>query len=244
MGNQLYSSPGLLVERQPCTPEPYTNTLRNIPLAGVVLLGKSTVSAPGSSGSFLPSKGKQSGIRHLFSPPISAQQLFATCCKNKPRGELKLSYQHVPGGDVKGTGHTAGSTCPAGREQRELEKVPNQTTEKLKPRAHSPLENHSSIGEAERRTGERGGRRREVPTASWGRSFGKKAKGRGNTGEKGRWGVSGHLSITVPPPQKPTISLCQMLWLSQAAAPKAGGGTDHCVSRESCRLAFAQEMPE
>ena len=186
-------------------------------------MGKSTVSAPGSSGSFLPSKGKQRGIRHLLSPPISAQQLFATCYKNKPRGELKLSYQHVPRGDVKGISHTAGSTCPAGGgEQRELEKAPNQTTEKLKPRAHSPLENHSSIGEAERRTGERGGRRREVPTASWGRSFGKKAKGRGrgNTGDKGRCGVSGHLSITIPPPQKPTISLCQMLWVSQTVAPK------------------------
>lgn len=46
----------------------------------------------------------------------------------------------------------------------------------VEPGAHSPLENHSSIGEAERRTGEREGRRREVPTASWGRSFGKKAK--------------------------------------------------------------------
>lgn len=84
------SSPGLPVEKQP-----HTETQRNIPLAGVVLLGKSTVSAPGSSGSFLPSKGKQRGIRHL-SPPISAQQLFATCYKNKPRDELKLSYQHVP----------------------------------------------------------------------------------------------------------------------------------------------------
>lgn len=85
-----------------------------------------------------------------------------------------------------------------------------------------------------------------MPTASWGRSFGKKAKGRGrgNTGEKGRRGVSGHLSITIPPPQKPTISLCQMFWVSQAVAPEARGGTDHCVSRESCSLAFAQEMPE
>lgn len=131
-------------------------------------------------------------------------------------------------------------------EQRELEKAPNQTMEKLKPRAHSPLENHSSIGEAERRTGERGGRRREVPTASWGRSFGKKAKGggRGNTGEKGRCGVSGYLSITIPPPQKPTISSCQTLWVSQAAAPKARGHLNHCVSRESCSLAFTQEILE
>lgn len=65
-----------------------------------------------------------------------------------------------------------------------------------------------------------------MSTASWGRSFGKKAKrrGRGNTGKKGRRGVSGHLSITNPPPQKPTISLCQMLWVSKAVVPKARGG--------------------
>lgn len=45
-----------------------------------------------------------------------------------------------------------------------------------------------------------------MPTASWGRSFGKKAKGRGrdNTQEKGRREVSGYLSTTVPSPQKPT----------------------------------------
>lgn len=81
-----------------------------------------------------------------------------------------------------------------------------------------------------------------MPTASWGRSFGKKRRGRGNTGEKGRCEVSGHLPITIPPPQKPTISLCQMLWVSLAAAPKARGGG--CVSRESCGLAFTHEMPE
>lgn len=85
-----------------------------------------------------------------------------------------------------------------------------------------------------------------MSTASWGRSFGKKAKrrGRGNTGKKGRRGVSGHPSITNPPPQKPTISLCQMLWVSKAVVPKARGGTDQCISRESCSLAFTQEKPE
>lgn len=94
------------------------NHSSNIPLAGVVLLGKSTVSAPGSSGSFLPSKGKGRGVRLLLSPPISAQQLFATC-RNKPRGELKPSDQRVTGGDIGGISHTAGRMCPAGEGDKE-----------------------------------------------------------------------------------------------------------------------------
>lgn len=101
------------------------NRSRSIPLAGLVLLGKSTVSAPGSSGSFLPSKGKWRGVRLLLSPPALAQQLFATC-RNKPRGKLKPSNQRVPGGDTGGISHTAGRMCPAGKGgQRELEKAPN-----------------------------------------------------------------------------------------------------------------------
>lgn len=89
------------------------NHSRSIPLAGVVLLGKSTVSAPGSSGSFLPLKGKWRGVRLLLSPPTLAQQLFATC-RNKPRGELKPSNERVTGGDTGGISHTAGRMCPAG----------------------------------------------------------------------------------------------------------------------------------
>lgn len=50
-------------------------------------------------------------------------------------------------------------------------RVPNEPREKVgrgekKSKADSPLENHSSIGEAERGTGERRGRREEMPTGS------------------------------------------------------------------------------
>lgn len=82
------SSPAQLGEKQSCMPSP-VQALRNIPLAGVVLLGKSTASAPGSSGSFLPSKGKQGGVRHLLSPPTSAQQLFARVTSSERRAEAK-----------------------------------------------------------------------------------------------------------------------------------------------------------
>lgn len=63
-----------------------------------------------------------------------------------------------------------------------------------------------------------------MPTASWGRSFGKKAKGRGgdNTGEKGRCAVSGHLSITVPPPQAPTISFSNTLGKPSSSSQSRG----------------------
>lgn len=57
--------------------------------------------------------------------------------------------------------------------------------EKLKPRAHSPLENHSSIGEAEKRTGERGGRRRSA-NSIMGQIIWQESKGKGQHRRKGK----------------------------------------------------------
>lgn len=63
-----------------------------------------------------------------------------------------------------------------------------------------------------------------MPTASWGRSFGKKAKGRGrgNTGEKGRRGISGHVSVTIPPPQTPTTACVKRFGQAKQQLPEPG----------------------
>lgn len=63
-----------------------------------------------------------------------------------------------------------------------------------------------------------------MPTASWGRSFGKKAKrrGRGNTGEKGRCGISGHVSVTIPPPQTPTTACVKRFRQAKQQLPEPG----------------------
>lgn len=61
-----------------------------------------------------------------------------------------------------------------------------------------------------------------MPTASWGKSFGKKAKGRGrgNTGEKGRRGISGHVPITIPPPQTPTTACIKRFGQAKQQLPE------------------------
>lgn len=64
-----------------------------------------------------------------------------------------------------------------------------------------------------------------MPTASWGRSCGKKAKGRDDTGEKGRRGVSRRPSTTVPPPQKPArapLAWAKRFGRAEQQLPKPG----------------------
>lgn len=63
-----------------------------------------------------------------------------------------------------------------------------------------------------------------MPTASWSRSFGKKAKGRGrgNTGEKGRRGISGHVPVTIPPPQTPTTACVKRFGQAKQQLPEPG----------------------
>lgn len=72
------------------------NHSRSIPLAGVVLLGKSTVSAPGSSGSFLPLKGKWRGVR-LLPTCLSPTALWHLQEQAQRRAEAKQPACHRRG---------------------------------------------------------------------------------------------------------------------------------------------------
>lgn len=82
-----------------------------------------------------------------------------------------------------------------------------------------------------------------MPTASWGKSFGKKAKGRGNTGEKGRRGISGHVPVTIPPPQTPTTAFIKCFGQAKQQLPEPGKQGPLRLQRK-LPLQASHEMPE